>query len=91
MRAQTQQQPQQPPRPDAPPDEVRRGAHRAVAPAARTPESPRQLEQDFPVVQAALGLPEGLPPTDGPYSVCQFESGTLPEPWPHDVIHGTHR
>ncbi len=39
---------------------------------------------DRPALQAARGLPEGLPQTDGPYSVCQFESRTVIEPWAHD-------
>ncbi len=39
---------------------------------------------DRPGLQAALGLPEGLPVTDGPYSVCQFDSGTITEPWKYD-------
>ncbi len=39
---------------------------------------------DRPALQAALGLPTGLPVTDGPYSVCQFDSGVMTEPWPYD-------
>jgi peptide/nickel transport system substrate-binding protein len=39
---------------------------------------------DRSALQAAVGLPEGTPVTDGPYSVCQFQSGTVTDPWPHD-------
>lgn len=39
---------------------------------------------DRPALHAARGLPEDLPVTDGPYTVCQFESGAVTRPWPHD-------
>lgn len=39
---------------------------------------------DRPALFAALDLPDDLPLTDAPYTVCQFDRGELAEPWPFD-------
>jgi peptide/nickel transport system substrate-binding protein len=39
---------------------------------------------DRPRLHQALGLPAGLPLTDGLHTNCQFERRELVPPWPHD-------
>ncbi|MFQ5671298.1 MAG: ABC transporter substrate-binding protein [Acidobacteriota bacterium] len=41
---------------------------------------------DRRALHAALDLPDDLPLTDAPYTVCQFERRELAEPWPHDPV-----
>ena len=41
---------------------------------------------DRRALHGALGFPADLPVTDAPFTVCQFESGELIEPWPHDPV-----
>ena len=38
---------------------------------------------DRHALHRALGFPAGLPLTDAPFTVCQFERGELFEPWSH--------
>jgi peptide/nickel transport system substrate-binding protein len=41
---------------------------------------------DRHALHAALDFPAGLPLTDAPFTVCQFERGELIEPWSHDPV-----